>query len=229
MIGGDLNLPYVDCNGNAGCNNGTQAFINSLVWENGFTQVVDNPTREDALLDVYLVRSESSFTASSIVQGINDNYGVILEVEWKETFCVRQVERLVPVYHKTDVLGLQTLLRDKFGIWASNGSCVEEIWNNFKEIVSECIERFVPRKILRNNSDLEYYNKKVKRLKIEVRKAYNRRKLGEHQLEELKRLSKQLLAVPKRHKRRFLDRYFMCIVLLRMYCCLTYFSCRIAG
>ena len=49
---------------------------------------------------------------------------------------------------KTDVLGLQTFLRDKFAVWASNGSCVE-IWNNFKNIVYECIESFVPRKILR--------------------------------------------------------------------------------
>jgi hypothetical protein len=31
------------------------------------------------------------------------------------------------VYHKTDVLDLQTLPRDNFGIWASNGSCGEEI------------------------------------------------------------------------------------------------------
>jgi hypothetical protein len=31
IIGGDLNLPYVDWNGKAGCNNGTQATINSLV------------------------------------------------------------------------------------------------------------------------------------------------------------------------------------------------------
>jgi len=46
------------------------------------------------------------------------------------------------MYHKTNVLGLQTLLRDKLGIWASNGISVEEIWNNFKEIVSESIERF---------------------------------------------------------------------------------------
>ena len=41
--GGDLNLPYADWNGNAGCNSGTQAFINSLVWENWFTEVVDSP------------------------------------------------------------------------------------------------------------------------------------------------------------------------------------------
>jgi exonuclease III len=31
IIGGDLNLPYLDWNGKAGCNNGTQASINSLV------------------------------------------------------------------------------------------------------------------------------------------------------------------------------------------------------
>jgi len=83
-------------------------------------------------------------------------------------------------------------------------SCVEEIWNNFNEIVSESIEHFVPRKILRKNPDREYYSKDVKRLKIKVRKAYNRRKLGEHHLEELQRLSTQLLATKKTlHKRLF--------------------------
>ena len=159
-------------------NSGTQAFINSLVWVSGFSQVVDSPTREDALVDVYLVRPESSFTASSIVQGISDHHGVILEVEWVENCCVPQVEKLVPEYHKTDVLGLQTLLLNKFGIRASNGSSVEEIWNNFKEIVFESIERLVPHKILSKNPDPEYCRKELKRLKVKVRKAYNRRKLG---------------------------------------------------
>ena len=44
IIGGDLNLPYAFWNGNAGGNSGTQALINSLVWENGCSQVVDSPT-----------------------------------------------------------------------------------------------------------------------------------------------------------------------------------------
>jgi hypothetical protein len=39
------------------------------------------------------------------------------------------------VYHKIDVSGLQTLLWDKFEISANNGNSVEEIWNNFKEVV----------------------------------------------------------------------------------------------
>jgi hypothetical protein len=87
IIGGDLNLPSADWNGNAECSSGSQAFVNRLVWENGYTQVVDSPTRADALLDVYLVCPESSFTSCSIVQGISDHCWVLLEVEWEENYC----------------------------------------------------------------------------------------------------------------------------------------------
>jgi len=91
IIGGDLNLPYADWNGKAGGNSGTQAHINSLVWENGYNQVIDSPTRGDALLDVYLV------TSSGIVQGVNGHLAVILEVEWEDTCTETQVERAFPV------------------------------------------------------------------------------------------------------------------------------------
>jgi hypothetical protein len=74
--------------------------------------------------DVYRLRFESSFTSCSIVQGISDHCGVLLAVEWQENCCEPQVERPVPVYHKTNILGLQTFLRDKFAIWAGNGRCV---------------------------------------------------------------------------------------------------------
>jgi hypothetical protein len=78
------------------------------------------------------------------------------------------------------MLGLQQFFRDKLQTWANNGSCVEDMWKNYKDIAFEGIERFVPHKILKRNPDPEYYNKEVKRLKVKVRRAYNRRKLGEH-------------------------------------------------
>ena len=53
-IGGDLNLPQVDWKGVAEGASLTQAFINRLVWDNGYTKVVGKPTRGDSLLDVYL-------------------------------------------------------------------------------------------------------------------------------------------------------------------------------
>jgi len=156
IIGGYLNLPYTDWNGSAGGNSGTEALINNLVWENGYSQLIDSPTRGYALLDVYLVRTESPVTSSGKVQAVSDHLAVILEVEWEHTCTEPQVERVVPVYNETDVSGSQTFLRNKFVIWATNGSSVQQIWNNFKNIVHESIGRLVPHKTLRKYSDPEY-------------------------------------------------------------------------
>jgi len=60
-------------------------------------------------------------------------------------------------------------------------------------------------KILSKNPDQEYYNKEVKRLKIKVRRAYNRRKLGEHYQAQLKRLYKKLLTAKRNAQEKFLS------------------------
>jgi hypothetical protein len=109
--------------------------------------LVDILTQEDALLDVYLVRAESSFTSRSTLQRISDHCGVLLEVKWEGNYCVPQAEKQIPVYHKTNVLGLQTFLQDKFTVWASNGRCVQEVWNNFKNKILASIERVITNKI----------------------------------------------------------------------------------
>ncbi len=36
-MGGDLNLPRVEWEGDVGKTSGFQAMVNKLVWENGFT------------------------------------------------------------------------------------------------------------------------------------------------------------------------------------------------
>jgi hypothetical protein len=45
IIGGDLNLPYADWNGHPEVSRGPQASLNTLVWESGYTQGVNGPTR----------------------------------------------------------------------------------------------------------------------------------------------------------------------------------------
>jgi hypothetical protein len=59
IIGEDFNFPSTNWNGNAECTSESQIFVNRLVGENEYTQVVDIPTLLYALLDVYLVRPES--------------------------------------------------------------------------------------------------------------------------------------------------------------------------
>ena len=115
-----------------------------------------------------------------------------------------QQKRSVPTYHKTDVIGLQMFLWDKLTTWANNGSCVEDVWNKFKDIILEGVERFVLHKTLKRNPDREYYNREVKCLKVKVRRAYNRRKLGEHYKQELRQLSQKLLSAKRIAQETFL-------------------------
>jgi hypothetical protein len=202
--GGDLNLPQAIWNGDAEKMCGFQAFVNSLVWDNGYTQVVSGSTRGDTILDIYLLRPESSFISCHVVPGISDHNEVLLEVDWDENRNGALVEGIVLLYHKTDVLGLQAFLMEKFKLWAGSGSCVEEIWNNFKDIIFKAIQRYVPQKTLSKDPDPEYYSREVKRLKVKVRKVYNLSKYRQNYQAELKRLSKELLLAKKKAQETFL-------------------------
>jgi len=118
------------------------------------------------------------------------------------------MERLVPIYHKTNVTGLQIFLKGKLASWASNGSCVEEMWKRFKEIVFESIHRFDQHKILRKNPVPEYYNNEVKWLKVKVRRAHNKRIIEQRYQLEMKRLSNELMAAKKLHRKYFCSQYY---------------------
>ena len=121
-------------------------FCKNLVWDNGYIQVVSAPTRGDALLDIYFVRAVSSFISCNIVPWISDHNGVLLEVEWDEISREPKVERIVPVYYKTDALGMQAFLREKFNRWSGSGSCLEKTRKSYKNIIFEGIKHYVPKK-----------------------------------------------------------------------------------
>jgi hypothetical protein len=139
-----------------------------------------------------------------VAPGTSDHNGALLEVDWDENKHGAQVERIVPLCHKTDVLGLQAFLMEKFKLWARSGSCVEEIWNNFKDIIFEAIKRYVPKITLSKNPDPEYYNREVKRLKVKVRNVYNQSRYRQNYQAELKRLPKELLLAKEKAQETFL-------------------------
>jgi len=77
---GDLNFPCGNWNGQVEKSRTTQVFLNRLVWEKVYTQVVNNPTRGNDFHDVYLVWPESAFTPCSNVQEISYHCEVLLEI-----------------------------------------------------------------------------------------------------------------------------------------------------
>jgi hypothetical protein len=89
-------------------------------------------------------------------------------------------------------------------MWAGNGNCIDEIWKNYKDIIFEMSNFMYLKKFGVKYRDTEYYNKDVERLKVKVRKMYNKRKIAQPYHEELKRLSKDLLVAKKKAQETFL-------------------------
>ena len=84
IIGGDLNLHHANWAGDGGKENGFQMLVNKLIWENGYTQVVSEHTRGDALLDIYLLKPGNALISCNVQSGISGHKGVLLEVEWSD-------------------------------------------------------------------------------------------------------------------------------------------------
>ena len=99
---------------------------------------------------------------------------------------------------------MQAFLREKFNLWAGNGSCVEEIWKSYKDIIFEGIKRNENQKTLSDNPDSEYYNKEVKRLYGKVRKLYSKTKFGQPYGADPKQIYKELLVAKKEAQETFL-------------------------
>ena len=98
---------------------------------NGYSQVANSPTRGNALFDIYLVRPVSAFTFCSNVQRISDHCGVLLEVEWGENSPELQVERLVPMLHKTK----SQVYKVSSGVNSHYGQVMVVAWRKFGNVL----------------------------------------------------------------------------------------------
>jgi hypothetical protein len=80
------------------------------------------------------------------LSGISEHNGVLLEVEWGEICRESKVERIVPVYHKTDVSGITdgsnyVVKRDKVSFQKCRDKCFRKeavhIWYDRQLISGE--------------------------------------------------------------------------------------------
>ena len=97
--------------------------------------------------------------------GVSDQNGVSLETEWNKICRESKFGRIVPSYHKIDILGSEAFLQDKFKLLGGNDCSEEDTWKKFKNKIFEVIKRYVTQKGLSKNWEIIYYIKEPKRLK----------------------------------------------------------------
>ena len=200
IIGGDLNLPQVDWNGSIDTGGVSQQCVNKLITEAGFQQVVKNNTRQNNILDVFLLRPTDLCTSIDVVNGISDHKAVIMQICFGiSSKVLKPIPRKIWKYNIVNVTTFKQHLDAKFVAWSNQNfeNCspnfiINQLWNSFKEIIFTARDISVPYRMIKTNSDPVYYTKSIKSLKRKLRRL-NRKKFKSPYVKQKIRLTRSKL------------------------------------
>ena len=180
-LAGDLNLPNVDWKY---CHPSSSTLPSSLcnifmdfVLEHGFTQIVDFPTREHNILDVFFTNRPSYEYTCKPLAGICD-HEIVYITSAVDIECQKPISRRIYLWHKADfdhIKYLANSLADEFITKYDENTPIETIWYDFKSICSSCLS-CVPSRIRSQRSHQPWINTNIKRLSNKKQRLYNRAK-----------------------------------------------------
>ena len=149
-IAGDINLPNINwsnwsvrsCNYSLSlCN-----LFTDLLISNRFSQLVDTPTRQNNILDIFAMNRPSLVTKCGIIPDISDHESVYVEAQLK-TVTVYSSPRHVLLWNKADFQHINDLMLQYASDFISVNSVdtpVEQLWLTFKSICSACMYKTSP-------------------------------------------------------------------------------------
>ena len=153
FIGGDFNLPGWDWKNrilkpNAVHPKDHYEFGNTLV-DTGLVQLIEQPTRQDNILDLMITNLPNQIPRAEIITGISDHDIVFVELNIAPT-KLRQKPRNIPIYRKANWETMKTesdtLYNDMTGVVST--SSAEDLWIDFKTNLENIVKHHIPFKKL---------------------------------------------------------------------------------
>lgn len=182
MLVGDFNVPHVAWDNDFPYALSNEAeHILDLVLFHDLTQLVHAPTRvqgtKQSVLDLFLVnhRVLQRNPTIRILEGISDHKIVCLDMQLSCIHKVTKRETFVPVFARASDVDVLDVLDSSFAhfvsLYESDKHSVNHLWNFFKNLVTKCIDEFVPRKrkIIRNTNP--WITKEIVRLGRRLKKV----------------------------------------------------------
>ena len=146
-----------------------------IMDEFNLTQVVQEPTPQNNILDLVLTTHPDLIEGTYVVPGMNDHNAVICDINFKTKPSLNP-PRSVYLYKRTDMGGLQEQLRNSYkSFQASEPSTklVEENWTLFKTILFGTIKKHIPQKTLSRKKSTPSLNSRIKCLIRQKQRRYN--------------------------------------------------------
>jgi hypothetical protein len=151
-IGGDFNLPDIDWKTCAIQSNRYLVKINERFIEMlnncGMEQVVDEPTREKNVLDLFFTNRPSLIAKASILPGISD-HEIVSVGSYVTAPRTKPCKRKIYLWKKANTIEMKSEcinIRNELLARFNKESSVEKMWLALKTKLLELQEKFVPHK-----------------------------------------------------------------------------------
>ena len=148
--------------------------------------MVTQPTRQDHVLDLFLISNPTLVTDVTILPGLGDHDIVQAEVAVKPT-QVNQKHRRIHLYNKAD----WTTFRSKLKayqieiLWTESEKSVDQLWSGLTEKLDKLTDECIPSKVIKGKPSLPWVSHEIKRLIRKTDKCYkSHRKTGNPQMRE---------------------------------------------
>ena len=134
--------------------------------DHSLTQVQEEPTRYNNLLDLTFTNNPSLIRSCSCIPGISDHEAVVVDSIIRPSYTPTKKHKMF-CYKKANWDGLNAdcaVLSQQIKTKYDSGECVINLWNMFKAGLNKAIEKHIPSKMIFNKHHLPWMNKDLKKM-----------------------------------------------------------------
>ncbi|XP_062576944.1 uncharacterized protein LOC134238855 [Saccostrea cucullata] len=181
ILAGDFNCPDIEWN-NMSIKNGNDRDIQQQLIDiansSGLSQIHDQPTRGDNLLDLVFTANPSVIKSSVSVPGISDHDIVITDLETKPHYQ-KTASRKIYIYSKANWENLKASLRNlanNISKLQSEGKNIQDIWEFFKSSIHKILDKHIPARELKSRHSTPWITHRERKLLKKKQRLYNQAK-----------------------------------------------------
>ncbi|MCG8079022.1 MAG: endonuclease/exonuclease/phosphatase family protein, partial [Candidatus Thiodiazotropha taylori] len=182
FLGGDFNFPGWDWERKVLKPNTPHSSVHNkfadILDDHGLTQLVEEPTRKDSILDLMITNHPAKVFRVEILPGIADHDAVFTELDTRPV-TNRQKPRKIPLYKKADWESMRQDVRQihsQVEEMERSGIGVDEMWNAFQQGLESSIGKHIPHKTARNKDGLPWMTTELKKLLKKKDRLYKKKK-----------------------------------------------------
>ena len=148
--------------------------------DHSLTQVQEEPTRYNNLLDLTFTNNPSLIRSCSCIPGISDHEAVVVDSIIRPSYTPTKKRKMF-CYKKANWDGLNAdcaVLSQQIKTKYDSGECVINLWNMFKTGLNKAIEKHIPSKMIFNKHHLPWMNKDLKKMIKKKAKLHRKAKVS---------------------------------------------------